>query len=72
MTTLNLAYLLNTKCADGSKISPYKRGKECRATHSAINVITKAAALTMANKFNATLRDSVIARIEEMTTKFKK
>lgn len=68
----HLAYLLNAKCADGSKISPCKRGKDCRSKHSAINAITKATALAMAHKFNPTLRDSVIVRIEEMSMKFKK
>jgi hypothetical protein len=68
----HLAYVLNAKCADGSKISPCNRGKDCRAAHSAINTITKEMALTMVSKFNTTLRDSVAVRIEEMSTKFKK
>jgi hypothetical protein len=68
----HLAHVLNAKCADGSKIPPCNRGKDCRATHSAINTITKEMALAMASKFNSTLRDSVTVRIEEMSTRFKK
>jgi hypothetical protein len=68
----HMAYLLQAKRVDGSAISPCKRGKDCRSIHSSLNTITKTTALSLASKFNPTLKESVIARIEEMTNKFKK
>ena len=68
----HMAYLLDAELIDGKKISPCKRGKDCRSTHLPLNAITKSAALSLASKFNMTLRDSVIARIENMSDKFKK
>ena len=68
----HMAYLLDAKLMDGKKISPCKRGKDCRSNHLPLNAITKSAALSLASKFNMTLRDSVIARIENMSDKFKK
>ena len=68
----HLAHLLNAKLANGGKITPCKRGKQCSSTHSALNAISKSTALLLASKFNPTLRESVEKRIEEMSDKFKK
>ena len=68
----HMAYLVNAKLKDGTKMSPCKRGKDCRSAHSSLNSITKSTAILMAEKLNPTLRESVLKRIEEMSNKFKK
>ena len=68
----HMAYLLNAKLLSGNKISPCKKGKDCHCSHVALNAITKAAALSLADKFNPKLKESVIERIEELSNKFKK
>ena len=68
----HMAHLLMAKLQDGKKISPCKKGNDCYSSHVALNAITKAAALSLADKFNPKLKESVIERIEEMTNKFKK
>lgn len=68
----HMAYLVNAKLKDGTKMSPCKRGKDCRSAHSSLNSITKSTAILMAEKLNPTLKESVLKRIEEMSNKFKK
>ena len=68
----HIAYLLNAKLKDGTKMSPCKRGKDCRSTHASLNSITKSTAILLAGKLNPTLRETVLERIEEMSNKFKK
>ena len=67
-----MAYLLNAKLQDGKEISPCKKRKDCYSSHVTLNAIIKAAALSLADKINPKLKESVIERIEEMTNKFKK
>ena len=68
----HIAHLLNAKLINGNKISPCKRGGDCRSTHSSLNSITKSTAISLAGKFNPTLKESVLQRIEVMSNKFKK
>lgn len=68
----HIAYLLNAKLKDGTRMSPCKRGKDCRSTHASLNSITKSTTILLAGKLNPTLKETVLERIEEMSNKFKK
>jgi hypothetical protein len=68
----HMAFLLQTKLSDGKAISPCTKGKECYSSHQKLDEMTKSAAMLLAEKFNPTLRKSVVERIQLMTKKFKK
>jgi hypothetical protein len=67
-----MAFLLQTKLADGKGISPCTKGNDCYSSHQKLNEMTKSAAMILAEKFNPTLRKTVVERIELMTKNFKK
>jgi hypothetical protein len=67
-----MAFLLQTKLSEGKAISPCTKGEDCYSSHQKLDEMTKSDAMMLAEKFNPTLRKSVVERIELMLKNFKK